>query len=94
MSKNTTQQSCSDCQGLDRRRFMKTVGSAAIVSAVTPVLFDSRFAHAAPNAQSSAETAVKQFYESLSEKQMLGICFPFDPSPRSATISTPTISEL
>ncbi len=78
MSKSTKQQSCSDCQDLDRRRFMKTVGSAAIVSAAAPLLFDSRFAHAAPTAQSSAETAVKQFYESLSEKQMLGICFPFE----------------
>ncbi len=78
MSKNEWQQSCSDCQGFDRRRFMKTVGGAVVAGAVAPVLFDSRFAHAAPATQSSAETAVKQFYESLSEKQMLGICFPFD----------------
>ena len=78
MSKTTTQQTCTDCQSLDRRRFMKTVGGAVAVSAAAPVLFDSRFAHAAPTAQSAAETAVQQFYQSLSEKQMLSICFPFD----------------
>lgn len=78
MSKNRTQQSCSDCQEFDRRRFMKTVGGAVVASAAAPVLFDSRFAHAAPTAQSAAETAVQQFYQSLSEKQMTGICFPFE----------------
>lgn len=77
MSKNRTQQSCSDCQEFDRRRFMKTVGGAVVASAAAPVLFDSRFAHAAPTPQSAAETAVQQFYQSLSEKQMEGICFPF-----------------
>lgn len=83
MSKNTKQQNCSECQELDRRRFMKTVGGAVVASAVAPVLFDSRFAHAAPTTQIPAETAVKQFYQSLSEKQMLEICFPFDHELRS-----------
>ncbi|MEO8495830.1 MAG: DUF3500 domain-containing protein [Planctomycetota bacterium] len=78
MSKSTKQTSCSDCQDLDRRLFMKTVGSAAIVSAAAPLLFDSRFAHAAPTTQSAAETTVKQFYASLSEKQKAEICFPFE----------------
>ncbi|MBC8351643.1 MAG: DUF3500 domain-containing protein [Planctomycetes bacterium] len=77
MSKNTSQ-NCSDCQGLDRRHFLKTVGGAVAASTVAPVLFDSRFAHAAPATQRPAETSVQQFYESLSEKQMLSICFPFD----------------
>jgi len=78
MSNRAKQQSCSDCQDLDRRRFMKTVGGAALVGVAAPMLFDSRFAHAAPTSQSSAETAVKQFYQSLSETQMAGICFPFE----------------
>jgi hypothetical protein len=57
---------------------MKTVGGAVVASAAAPVLFDSRFAHAAPSTQSSAETVVKQFYQSLSEKQIQEICFPFE----------------
>jgi Protein of unknown function (DUF3500) len=98
MSKNSSSQSCSDCKSLDRRRFIKTVGSAAIVGVATPALFDSRFAHAAPATKSSAETAVKQFYNSLSEKQMLGMCFPFDHELRSRIhanwkITKPTIGD-
>ena len=83
MSKSTTPKSCSDCQGLDRRRFIKTVGGAVVASAAVPMLFDSRFAHAAPTSQSSAETAVKQFFQSLAEKQKLEICFPFEHELRS-----------
>jgi hypothetical protein len=62
---------------------MKTVGGAVVASAAAPMLFDSRFAHAAPTTQSAAETTVQQFYQSLSEKQMLEICFPFDHELRS-----------
>ncbi len=83
MSKSTTPKICSDSQGLDRRRFIKTVGGAVVASAAVPMLFDSRFAHAAPTSQSSAETAVKQFFQSLAEKQKLEICFPFEHELRS-----------
>lgn len=72
------QNSCSDCQSVDRRSFIKTVGSAAIAGAAAPVLFDARFAHAAPATKATATTAVQRFYQSLSEKQLLTVAFPFD----------------
>ncbi len=81
MSNNNPQQACPDCQdskSVDRRGFMKSVGGVVAASAAAPVLFDTRFAHAAPSTQSTAETTVQEFYESLSEEQMLGICFPFE----------------
>ncbi len=78
MAQDQPTRSCDDCHGVDRRRFMKSVGGAAILGAASPLLFDSRFAHAAPTPQSSAETTVQQFYQSLSEKQVSTICFPFE----------------
>ena len=69
---------CPDCDStLDRRSFIRTVGGAALASAAAPALL-SRFAHAAPTPQSTAETAVVRFYNSLSESQKKAIAFPFD----------------
>jgi hypothetical protein len=76
-------QPCPDCHGVDRRRFLKTVGTAAVAGAAAPLLFDSRFAHAAPSPQSSAETVVSRFYQSLSPEQRSKICLPFDHEKRS-----------
>jgi hypothetical protein len=88
---------CPDCLGLDRRSFMKAVGTTA-VAASAPALFDARFAHAAPAKQGSATTAVKRFYESLSEKQLLSVTFPFDHPLRQKInanwhVTKPTIGE-
>ena len=69
---------CSDCHGVDRRSFMKQAATVAAVGASAPLLFDGRVAHAAPTPQSAAETAVKRFYASLSDKQSKVICFDFD----------------
>lgn len=70
---------CSDCDSsFDRRRFLRTVGGAAIATAAAPALFSSRLAHAAPTPESAAETAVGRFYNSLSEAQKKEVCFPFD----------------
>ncbi len=69
---------CNDCNQLDRRNFVKTVGGAALLGAASPLLFDPRFAHAAPSPSSAAETAVARFYSSLSERQKKAVCLPFD----------------
>ena len=72
-------QICPDCDGtLDRRTFIRTVGSAALIGAAGPALLSGRFALAAPTAKSSAETAVARFYDSLSQEQKKTIVFPFD----------------
>ena len=67
---------------VNRRSFIKTVGSAAVATASAPMLFDARFAHAAPTAKSAAESVVGEFYNSLSEKQMAEICFRFNHGAR------------
>src|SRR5437764_924218 len=70
---------CPDCEStIDRRSFIKTVGSAALASAAAPVMLGGRIVQAAPTAQSTAETAVGRFYQSLSENQKQAIAFPFD----------------
>jgi hypothetical protein len=72
-------QICPDCDTtLDRRGFMRTVGSAALVGAAAPALLSSRLVQAAPTPKSGAETAVARFYASLSEDQKKTIAFPFD----------------
>ncbi|MCP4191533.1 MAG: DUF3500 domain-containing protein [Planctomycetaceae bacterium] len=65
-------------QDVTRRRFIKTVGAAAVATASAPVIFDPRFAHAAPAADSAAETVIGQFYQTLNNDQIGKICLPFD----------------
>ncbi len=69
---------CRDCHDVDRRGFMQTVGGTILATAAAPALFDPRFAHAAPTAQSTAETAVGRFYDSLTAEQKQKICLPFE----------------
>src|SRR5262249_49995317 len=71
--------SCPDCDlPLDRRDFLRTVGSAALVGAAAPALLGGRPAYAAPSPKSAAETAVVRFYNSLTEQQKNTIAFPFE----------------
>lgn len=66
--------SCPDCD-VDRRDFLKTVGSATLAGAAVSWLLPG--AYAAPSPTSTAETAVGKFYASLSEEQKKTICFSF-----------------
>lgn len=76
--RNQNQNRCPDCDGgLTRRDFVRTVGSAALAAGAVPLLLP-RSAAAAPKPTSTAETAVKRFYDSLNENQRKTICFPFD----------------
>lgn len=67
---------CPDCDGeFSRRDFVKTVGTAAVAAGALPLVSSS--ASAAPTAKSAGETAVKRFYDSLSDAQKKEICFDF-----------------
>lgn len=80
----STRTPCSDCESsLDRRSFLQTVGSAALLGAVSPALVGTRSAWAAPTRSSAAETAVGRFYATLSEEQKKTIVLPFDHELRS-----------
>jgi len=76
MTKNS---SCPDCNGsLNRRGFLQTVGSAALVGVAAPHLIGTQSVWSAPTATSPAETAVLRFYKSLSDEQRKTIVLPFD----------------
>jgi len=76
---NRAKNHCSDCQPLDRRRFIQSVGAAAVA---VPSLFGARAVHGAPSRSSSAETAVARFHQSLSDEQRQQICLPFEHESR------------
>ena len=70
--------SCPDCEPLDRRRFLKTIGGATLAGVAMPMLVGQPGAFAAPSAKSTAETTVARFYASLSAEQKQAVCFSFD----------------
>jgi len=72
---------CSDCTSLnstalDRRDFLRSVGTVAFAAAAAPMLSSSVFA--APSPKSGAETVAAELYKSLSDEQKKVICFDFD----------------
>ncbi len=60
-------QSCPDCDALDRRDFLTLAGSAAL--AAGGLSFVPRGVYGAPSKTSAAESAVKRLYTSLSDDQ-------------------------
>ena len=70
--------SCSDCESVDRREFLKSAAGATVLGAVGSAFWTLPGAFAAPNPTSAAETAVGRFYNSLSAEQKKTICFGFN----------------
>lgn len=68
--------SCSDCDAVDRRSFIRTVGATALAAGISPLLQSRLFA--APTPQSGAESVVGQLYQSLSDTQKKTIAFPIE----------------
>lgn len=64
-------------QELSRRDFVRATGAVALTVPFAGQLL------AAPSPTSAAETTVKTFYDSLTEKQRGDICMPFDHELRS-----------
>ena len=76
---------CSDCAGLSRRGFIKSVSGAALLGAGTMAgvapLLAARTVQ--PAGSRPAETAVKALFDSLDPEQRKIMCFPFDHKLRS-----------
>lgn len=70
--------SCSDCESLDRREFLSTLGAAAVAGVVGSQFASLPRAYAAPSPTSAAETAVGRFYATLTPDQKKTICFGFE----------------
>lgn len=68
---------CPECEGLTRRRFLKTAGgaAAAVATGSLPLLGEARPARAATG---TPETLVKTLHDSLSETQRKTVLFPWD----------------
>jgi hypothetical protein len=65
---------CPDCDGVDRRSFLKAVGAAATL----PLFAEPKIHAAAPTRSSPAETAVLALYNSLNDNQKRSVCFTWD----------------
>ena len=93
-------QICPDCDDtLSRRDFVRKVTGVAVAGSLLPLAVGSGRAVAAPTPGSPAETAVKRFYDTLTDAQRKVICFPFDDPLRSKinanwAITKPTIEEF
>jgi hypothetical protein len=93
---------CPECdrEGFSRREFVRKVTGAAVAGGLLPLVPASRaFAADGPKPTSSAETAVKRFYDSLTDAQRKVVCFPFDHPLRQRInanwpITKPTIEEF
>ncbi|MDA0834181.1 MAG: DUF3500 domain-containing protein [Planctomycetota bacterium] len=86
---------CLDCSSsFNRRSFIKTVGGAALVGAAAPLMLGGRIVQGAPTAESAAETAAAQFFNSLSDDQRQRIVFPFDHELRQKISANWHITDL
>ena len=65
---------CSDCDGINRRRFLRTAALSGAALATGTVRADSA---------KSSETVVAHLYETLSAEQKRKVVFPFDDPLRS-----------
>ena len=65
---------CDDRPVLNRRRFVESVGGAALLAGSSPLLSQ---VWAGNDAQRPAETAAAALYQSLTEAQRKTLCFPF-----------------
>lgn len=73
-----------DGKRIGRRAFVQNVGAATLVAAAAPCLFNARMAHGSATPFKTAESAVGEFYNSLSVEQRKAICLPFEHKLRTA----------
>ena len=89
---------CTDCNPSNRRSFIKTVaGASALALLSTRSLSAGLFS--GPSLNSASETAVSEFFKSLTDEQKKTLCFPFEHELRhriSANwhVTKPTLGEI
>jgi hypothetical protein len=71
---------CPDCDGLNRRDFVRAVGGLAVAA---PLVGLTGRALAAPSPTSAAESAAARLFESLNDEQRTITCFAVDHPSRS-----------
>ena len=74
---NRKSTACPDCNSLNRRSFVKTVaGASALALLSTRSLSAGLFS--GPSLTSASETAVSEFFKTLTDVQKKTLCFPFE----------------
>ena len=63
---------------VNRRSFIRRAGAGLVAGAAAPALMDLDYLRAAMANSNSPTGAIRQFYASLSDEQLLTLCFPFD----------------
>src|SRR5262245_22775609 len=79
-----TQHGCPDCDALDRRDFLTLAGSAALAAGTLSLV--PRGVYGAPSKTSTAESAVKRLFASLTAEQKKVVVLDWD-DKRRLTIS-------
>jgi hypothetical protein len=74
---------CPDCDGVSRREFLRAVGGTVAAGAAFSAVPALPALAAEETPGRTPETVVKQFYETLTEKQRRIIVFPWDHKLRS-----------
>jgi len=96
-SSNRKSNACPDCNSVNRRSFVKSVaGASALALLSTRSLSAGLFS--GPSLNSASETAVSEFFKSLTDVQKKTLCFPFEHELRhriSANwhVTEPTLGE-
>ncbi len=96
-SDNSKSNLCSDCNPVNRRLFVKTMaGTSALALLSSRSLSAGLFS--GPSLTSASETAVSEFFKSLTADQKKTLCFPFEHELRhriSANwhVTEPTLGE-
>jgi hypothetical protein len=67
---------------INRRNFIRAAGAGVVAGAAVPAVMDLDYLRAAMANSNSATSAVRQFYASLNDQQLLTLCFPFDDGRR------------
>ncbi len=70
-----TDKPCLDCDGVDRRSFLRAVGVGA---AALPLFAEAKAIAAPPTRTSPAETAVLALYRTMTDEQKRQVCFAWD----------------
>jgi len=88
---------CSDCTAVNRRSFVRTIAGASALTLLAPRALYAGL-YSGPSLTSASETAVSEFFKSLSDEQKKTLCFPFEHELRhriSANwhVTEPTLGE-
>lgn len=79
MPKEKTKFSCDCCDGLSRRRFLKSASTAAAATVLLPfgAVIEAADRVEGKVHSKGAETLVGELYKTITEEQRSAICFPF-----------------